>query len=134
MSKMGAYYIPTEEEHELFYSGSSREPDCVGHLRGYFDGDHFWNTWFDHTYSYDLNADDFRAEFYPLMDSLMDTEFSSRKNMGILWACAMPIEPMLEYRGVKLKTEHYDYYIRIPAPEYIKAGYTYIYCYARKDV
>jgi len=134
MERKGAYYVPTEEEFELFYSGSSRESDCVGHLRLYLDGERFWHQWFDHTYSYDLNTDEFKAEFYPLMDSMMDAEFSSKNSARMLWACSQPLEQMLEYGGVKLMSEHYEYYIRIPAPEYIRGNYTYIYCYKRKDV
>lgn len=134
MMTKGVHYFPTEEEFELFYSESSREDDCVGHLRLYFDGYRFWHQWFDHTYSCDLNTDEFKSEFYPLMDSLMSAEFASRKNAGILWRLATPLEDMLEYRGDKLMTEHYEYYIRIPSPEYIRGNYTYIYCYKRKDV
>lgn len=134
MMTKGVHYFPIEEEFELFYSGSSREDDCVGHLRLYFDGYRFCHTWFDHGNSSSLNTNAFKSEFYPLMDSLMSAEFASRKNAGTLWRLATPLEDMLEYRGDKLMTEHYEYYIRVPAPEYFRGNYSYIYCYKRKDV
>lgn len=133
MERKGAYYIPTDEEFELFYSGSSRENDCVGHLRGYFDGsDIFWHEWCDHVNSSSLNTNAFKAEFYPLMDSLTDTEFASRKNAGILWQCAQPLEDnRINYRGVKLITEHYEFYVRVP--EDVRCIYIYVYCYKKEE-
>jgi len=133
-SYKGVHYFPSKEEFELFYSENSREDDCVGHLRGYFDGDSFRHQWFDHVNSSSLNTDAFKSEFYPLMDGLIKAELASRKNAGILWRLATPLDDMLEYRGDKVMTEHYEYYIRIPSPEYIRGNYTYIYCYKRKDV
>lgn len=55
MSKHGAYYISTEKEYELFYSCSSQEHRCVGHLRGYFSGDCFYTRWFPHENEEALN-------------------------------------------------------------------------------
>ena len=129
MSKQGAYYIPHENEYELFYSDNSQEFRCIGHLRGYFSGDRFYHNWFQH--SADKNTDEFKAEFYPLMDTMMDAEFASLKNVGILWRCAQPLEDgYMNYRGVKLITEHYEFYVRIP--ENIRGNYIYVYCYEKE--
>ena len=129
----GVYYFPKEKEHELFYSCSSQERRCVGHLRGYFSGDRFYTVWFPHENEEKLNNERFKSEFYPLMDSMMDAEFKSKTNAGILWRCAQPLEEaaMMNPRGVKLMSDHYEYYIRVP--EYVGADYIYIYCYEREE-
>ena len=131
MAKHGAYHTPSENEYELFYSDNSQEYRCIGHLRGYFSGDRFYHTWFQH--SAEKNSDRFKSEFYPLMDTMMDAEFNSKANARILWKCAMPIAEAdpLNPRGEKLVTEHYEFYVRIP--EYVGADYIYVYCYEKKE-
>lgn len=130
MAKHGAYYFPTEKERELFWSDNSQEYRCIGHLRGYFSGDMFYHNWFQH--SAEKNSERFKAEFYPLMDTMMDAEFKSMNNAFILYRCATPLgDGFLEERGVKLMTDHYVFYVRIP--EYIRGNYIYIYCYEKEE-
>lgn len=123
----GVYYIPTEDERELFWTAHS--PRCVGHLRGYFDGDIFCHCWFPDAADATENNEQFKREFGALMASLIDAEFQSQKSAKILWKCAMPLDDDIE-RGLKLMSEHYEYYIRVP--EFLGKMYTYIYCYVKE--
>lgn len=134
MERKGAYYTPTKEEFELFYSGNSRESDCVGHLRGYFEDDRLITQWDPHDGEYHVSMRQFADDLNVLMAELRKGALSSPGNAEATARCGSKLEDGWGYAfyGHKLQTEHYDFYLRIPVP--VGGNYIYIYCYKRKDV
>ena len=120
-------FIP-DGNSEMYYSYSSQENRCIGHLRGYFSGEEFYNDWFPHAADATRNNSQFKSEFYHLGEDLMKTNWNT-KGLAILWQCGEKIGET--DRGLKMLTDHYEFYLRIPA--YIKGNYIYIYCYEREE-
>lgn len=119
---------------ELFYSRSSREHECIGHLRGDFgrDGTEFWTNWFPHEAAMH-NTPEFREEFQLFMNSLRASLLKNRSSMrSYLRENPNIIEQTgsIEQHGYFTQTERHEYYVRCnPA---IGEYNFYIYCYLRK--
>lgn len=128
------YYTPAKDEYELFYSYNSRESDCVGYLRGYFEDDRFRTQWDPHDGEYIVSLRQFADECNVLMAELRKGALSSPGNAEAAARRGSRLEEGWGYAfyGHKLQTEHYDFYLRIPVP--VGGNYIYIYCYKRKDV
>lgn len=118
---------------ELFYSRSSRESECIGHLRGDFgrDGNGFWTSWFPHEAAA-YNTPEFRIEFQSLVDSLRKSLLKDRPFMRrYLREHPNIIEQSgyIEQHGYCAQTGRYEYYIRCNP---CVGDYNfYIYCYLR---
>ncbi len=123
---------PSSDEG-LFYSRSSRESECIGHLRGDFgrDGNEFWTSWFLHGAAAH-NTPEFRVEFQSFVDSLRKSLLKDRPSMRrYLREHPNIIEQScyIEQHGYCAQTEQYEYYVRCnpSAGDYN----FYIYCYLR---
>ena len=71
------------EQEELFYSDSSQEENCIGHLRGDFGhgGDEFWTSWWPHAAEQKKTAD-FQREFNGLVGFLRQDLLKGRMDMA----------------------------------------------------
>ena len=124
-------HIQLEGEHELFFSGSTAEERCIGHLR--FDVDtcgKLWSSWQPHQAAQKYNRQPFKDEFDAIMNALQRRMFNNPKQiMRVLLDMQIPvIDEERHYYGFRVDTEAYSYYLRIfPYP----GDYSYCYCYVR---
>ena len=121
-------HAPSPEDRDLFYSGNDRESSCIGHLRGYFDGDALITAWFQHQNSSD-DTPEFRKELESLLSvlgrSLLHDQPAMRRFLRM-----HPTSELEQGRyGYCTYTIQRDYYIRVSpvAGDYC----VYIYAYAR---
>ena len=120
--------IPSPEDRDLFYSGSDREAQCIGHLRGYFDGDALITGWFQHSNS-SADTPEFREE----LDNLLSVLGRSLLHDWAAMRRFLREHPALELEegryGYCTYTIQRDYFIRISpvAGDYC----VYIYAYTR---
>lgn len=120
--------IPSQEDRDLFYSGSDRESCCIGHLRGYFDGDALITGWFQHSNS---SAD--TPAFHEELDNLLSVLGRSLLHDQAAMRRFLRVHPTLELGqgryGYCTYTIQRDYFIRVSpvAGDYC----VYIYAYAR---
>lgn len=120
--------IPSQEDRDLFYSGSDSENRCIGHLRGYFDGDTLVTGWFQHSNSA-ADTPVFREELENLLSVF---------GRSLLHDLAAMRRFLREHPTLKLENGRYgycthtiqhDYYIRVSP---VSGDYgLYIYAYAR---
>ncbi len=133
--KSDAYILQPGGDVELFYSLSSREAQCIGHLRGDFgsDGDECWTTWWPHE-AHTLNTPEFKQELQELMDALragiLQSLSSMRKYLN-RHPAPLAEDSSCSTHGYHIQTARYAYYLRCtPAPgDY----HFYLYCYAKGD-
>lgn len=71
------------KQGELFYSDSSQEENCIGHLRGDFgrSEDEFWTSWWPHAAEQKKTAD-FQQEFNKLVSFLRKGLLKGRRDMA----------------------------------------------------
>ena len=124
--------IQSGGKSELFYSNSSAEPRCIGHLR--FDVDtcgKLWSSWWPHQAAQKHNRTPFRDEFDAVMNALQREIFT--KPDRILQALidrGVPVIPDSRCYGFHIDTDAYSYYVRVyPFP----GDYSYSYCYVRGE-
>jgi len=87
--------LPGQEE--LFYSDSSQEENCIGHLRGDFGhgGNEFWTSWWPHATEHKKTTG-FRQDFNELVGFLRQDLLKNRREMarylqaypGLVLACS----------------------------------------------
>lgn len=128
------FEIRSEGLAELFYSNSSAEERCIGHLRADFgDGTEFYTSWWPHA-AEDHNTPDFQATFQKLITTLRRDILKDRRNMlryiekypGVL------LEDHPQTSGYHILTAQYEYYLRC-TPE--GGCYNvYLYCYLRDGI
>lgn len=114
-----------------YYSDNYFEPQCIGHLRMYFDdGGEFQTSWWPHSAN-SYNDEEFKEEFSHLVNTLRKTLLKSRAYMYKFLAdhpsTLLEDESPRAY-GYCVKTDRYIYYIRC-TPE--RGNYSYIYCYLK---
>lgn len=129
------FSLNIDADAELFYSNSSREHQCIGHLRGDFGcgGTEFWTSWFPHEAAAH-NTADFKEEFQELVSTLRNFLLRDRpsirryleKNPHVIECSGYA-----EQHGYHVQTDHFDYCIRCnPAA----GDYNfYVYCYLREE-
>lgn len=133
--KSDAYILQPGGDTELFYSQSSHEAQCIGHIRGDFgrDGNEFWATWWPHE-AVDLNTLEFKQELRSLMYVL---RCDILKNLSVMrkYLNSHPA-PLTEdttrtVHGYHIQTARYVYYLRCSpvAGDY----HFYLYCYVKGD-
>lgn len=129
-----AFIISPSADASLFYSGSSAEARCIGHLRIDFGcGREFWTSWYPHA-AHAHNGAAFKAELNDLMNTLRQTLFRDRAHMysHIAEHPAPPLEPGRRAHGYIVRTERYEYFIRcMPEPGDYNA---YVYCYLKESL
>ena len=129
LSQNSNFEIKPEGRPDFFYSGSSEEAKCIGHLRADFgSGDEYHASWWPH----EANAHNtpvFREEFQALMTELRKGILRDRRSMQ-LYLCEHPgvlLEEKPSTYGYLVETQGYRYFIRCaPYPGYYDA---YVYCY-----
>lgn len=127
------FTIHSGGENELFYSNSSQEFRCIGHLR--FDVDScgkLWSSWNPHRVAQKYNRQPFKDEFDVLVNALQRRLFNKPKRIAAMLAeLGVPcMDQNSRYYGFHIDTDDYAYYVRI----FPNSGdYSYIYCYARKE-
>ncbi len=121
---------------ELFYSNSSREAHCIGHLRGDFghDGLEFHTSWWPHE-AHDHNTPRFKDEFHAVLDTLWASLLMDRPSMRRYLREHPSIidhDGCVEHHGYHAQTDAHDFYIRCNP---CNGDYNfYIYCYVREEV
>ena len=127
------FVIQPGGENELFYSNSSQEFRCIGHLR--FDVDtcgKIWSMWNPHRAAQKYNRPPFKEEFDALVNALRTRLYREPdRAAAVLAEMGIPcIEQARRYYGFHIDTDEYSYYARI----FPCAGdYSYIYCYSRRE-
>ena len=117
----------------FFYSNSSAEARCIGHLR--FDVDttgKFWSSWWPHQAAQKYNHPPFKDEFDDIVNALQRRVFSKPKQvLNALLDLEIPvIAEERHHYGFHIETAAYSYYFRIfPYP----GDYSYCYCYVRGE-
>ena len=118
-------------ETELFYSNSTAEEKCVGHLRIDVDGcGKLWTSWWPHSAAQKHNREPFKIEFDALISTLQRELFKKPEKMAaILRELNVPLmNADRHYYGFHIDTDFYSYYFRVfPS----KGDYSYCYCYVR---
>lgn len=115
---------------ELFYSNSSCEARCIGHLRMDFgSGSEFWTTWWPHA-AHAHNDAVFKAEFDALINQLRLKLFKNRTSM-YAYLAEHPAQLLetgaVRSYGYRAQSKHYCYFIRCtPEPGNYNG---YVYCY-----
>lgn len=119
-------------DSEFFYSHSSREQQCIGHLRGYFDSSGmFISNWWPHE-AHALNTPEFKSEFQGIMDTLRKGILANMREMRVyIDQHPHPLDD-LGYNsphGYLFQSAAHDYFIRCtPQPGDYNV---YIYAYVR---
>lgn len=120
---------------EFFYSNSTAEPRCIGHLRGDFgsQGRKFWTTWWPHAAEGHKTAE-FKAEFQDFVNTLRKSLLKDLPAM-FKYIADHPVAPIedtsVRSYGYHVITGKYAYYVRCtPAPGQY---HFYIYCYLKGD-
>lgn len=127
---MNRFTVLPGDLEELYFAGSQREEDCIGHLRGDFgaEGNNFWTSWWPHTAEL-YNDSVFKAEFDELVAFLrcdMLKSLSDMKDYVGRHPC-LPLSETMPAYGYRVLTKRYDYYIKCRP---VKGDYqVYIYCY-----
>ncbi len=118
-------------ETELFYSNSTAEEKCIGHLRIDVDGyGKLWTSWWPHSAAQKHNREPFKAEFNALINALQRELFKKPEKLpAILRELNFPLmNADRRYYGFHIDTGFYSYYFRVfPG----KGDYSYCYCYER---
>lgn len=130
--KSDAYVLQPGGDTELFYSRSSREAQCICHIRGDFgrDGKEYWATLFPHE-AVDLNTLEFKQELRELMSVLRTNilkNLSSMRKYLNSYPAPLTEDTTCTVHGYHIQTARYVYYLRCsPATgDY----HFYLYCYA----
>lgn len=104
---------------------------CIGHMRGYFDGQVFRHSWFPHVD--ELRSEEFRAEFSMIVHELRrkDMLLHDFATMCRQCRCGTPLNDGLDSTGAVIVTDRFLYAIRCTP---MRGDYNvYIYCYDRED-
>ena len=133
--KKSSYDILPGGKVGLFFSTDMGEARCVGHLRGDFgSGEEFWTSWWPHNDDR-FNTQDFKDDFYPLVNALRRNLLKSRAAMYKYIAdhpSAVLEDSTPRSYGYRVHTEKYSYYIRC-MPE--RGDYNvYVFCYLREGL
>lgn len=122
------------EEIPLFFSwdeGRDAAYGCIGHMRGYFEGEILHHTWWPHFWDAQCNDARFKADIQRVVDWLR-VGFAPLKNLEIMdafcarYACAAIPDQDQAY-GFRIETERYRYMLRCTP---VKGTYNaYLYCY-----
>ena len=116
----------------LFYSDTSEEPRCIGHLR--FDVDNcgkLWSSWWPHSAAQKHNRPPFREEFDALVNALQRMLFHDPDHIRQrLIDLGVPvIAEDRRYYGFHIDSDAYSYYFRVYPG---RGDYSYCYCHARE--
>lgn len=127
------FVIQPGGEKELFYSNSSQEFRCIGHLRFDVDGcGKLWSMWNPHRAAQKHNRQPFKDEFDMLVNALWQRLFCKPQRVAVTLAeMGIPcIDESRRYYGFHVQTSAYSYYARIIP---CAGDYSYIYCYAQHE-
>lgn len=119
------------DEEFLFFTNSSQDQACIGHLRGDFGrGTEFWTTWWDR--HEELKGQEFKDELDDLVNTLRkDGPLKDLQTMQ-RFCGGHPVAQMsqrsgTEYYAFRIDTARHRYYLRFfPVQENYNF---YIYCY-----
>lgn len=117
---------------ELFYSNSTAEGRCIGHLRLDVDScGKLWTSWWPHEGGRQYNREPFRREFDAMINALQRGLFSKpRQILGKLLQLGIPsLDGDVRYRFFHIDTDACSYYFRVYPGN---GDYSYCYCYARE--
>lgn len=126
------YLLQPVGDSEFFYSASSREHECIGHMRGYFDDcDMLFTSWWPHATDA-LNTPEFKQEFNDLVNHLRKNVLSSLRALrSHIYAHPHPLDGdnWNSPHGYVIFTRKYDLYLRCTTQ---RGEYIYIYVYAHQ--
>lgn len=103
---------------------------CIGHMRGYFDGDQFWHSWFPHCDEF--YSEEFKKEFDQIMKELRKKDALLHDFATMRKKCRGGTDLRdMDSTGAVIVTDRFLYAIRcIPMRG---NNNVYIYCYDRED-
>lgn len=125
------------EEIPLFFSwdeGRDAAYGCIGHMRGYFEGEILHHDWWPHYWNDRRNDAAFRADLTRVVDWLR-VGFASLKNLEIMDAFCVryshaAILGQNQAYGFRVETKRYRYMLRCTPVE--KMYHVYLYCYGKE--
>ena len=125
------------EEIPLFFSwdeGRDAAYGCIGHMRGYFEGEILHHDWWPHYWNDRRNDAAFRADLTRVVDWLR-VGFAPLKNLEIMDAFCVryshaAILGQNQAYGFRVETKRYRYMLRCTP---VKGTYNaYLYCYDKE--
>ena len=125
------------EEIPLFFSwdeGRDAAYGCIGHMRGYFEGEILHHDWWPHYWNDRRNDAAFRADLTRVVDWLR-VGFAPLKNLEIMDAFCVryshaAILGQNQAYGFRVETKRYRYMLRCTPVE--KMYHVYLYCYGKE--
>lgn len=125
------------EEIPLFFSwdeGRDAAYGCIGHMRGYFEGEILHHDWWPHYWNDRRNDAAFRADLTRVVDWLR-VGFAPLKNLEIMDAFCVryshaTILGQNQAYGFRVETKRYRYMLRCTPVE--KMYHVYLYCYGKE--
>ena len=125
------------EEIPLFFSwdeGRDAAYGCIGHMRGYFEGEILHHDWWPHYWNDRRNDAAFRADLTRVVDWLR-VGFAPLKNLEIMDAfCTRYSHAAIlgqnQAYGFRVETKRYRYMLRCTPAE--KMYHVYLYCYGKE--
>ena len=125
------------EEAPRFFSwddGRDAAYGCIGHMRGYFEGNILHHTWWPHDWDSRCNNAVFKADLTRVVDWLK-AGFAPLKNLEIMDAfCAQRPQAAIPKEdrayGFRIETKRYRYMLRCTP---VRGTYqVYLYCYRKE--